>query len=41
MEKKNIKQMKTKQDLIQYCLTLRDVYEDYPFRDQEWALYFR
>ncbi|WP_347559873.1 MmcQ/YjbR family DNA-binding protein [Clostridium sp. AM58-1XD] len=38
MEKKNIKQMKTKQDLIQYCLTLRDVYEDYPFRDQEWAV---
>ncbi len=30
--------METKQDLIQYCLTYKDVYEDYPFRDHEWAV---
>ena len=30
--------MKTKKDLITYCLTYKDVYEDYPFRDHEWAV---
>ena len=30
--------MKTKQDLIKYCLTYPDVYEDYPFHDTEWAV---
>lgn len=30
--------METKQDLITYCLTYKDVYEDYPFRDHEWAV---
>ena len=25
--------METKSDLITYCLTYKDVYEDYPFRD--------
>lgn len=30
--------MKTKKDLIDYCLTFQNVYEDYPFRDNEWAV---
>ena len=30
--------MKTKKDLLTYCLTYKDVYEDYPFRDHEWAV---
>ena len=30
--------MKTKKDLITYCLTYKDVYEDYPFRDHEWTV---
>ena len=30
--------LKTKQDLIKYCLTYSDVYEDYPFHDTEWAV---
>lgn len=29
--------MKTKQDLIAYCLTFEDVYEDYPFHEDGWA----
>ena len=29
---------KTKKDLIKYCLTYPDVYEDYPFHDTEWAV---
>lgn len=29
---------KTKNDLIKYCLTYPDVYEDYPFHDTEWAV---
>lgn len=27
-----------KSDLITYCLTYKDVYEDYPFRDHEWTV---
>ena len=30
--------METKSDLITYCLTYKDVYEDYPFRDHEWTV---
>lgn len=30
--------METKKDLITYCLTYNDVYEDYPFRDHEWTV---
>lgn len=30
--------MKTREDLIRYCLTYKDVYEDYPFRDHEWTV---
>lgn len=30
--------MKTKEELIAYCLTYKDVYEDYPFRDNQWAV---
>lgn len=29
---------KMKKDLIKYCLTYPDVYEDYPFHDTEWAV---
>lgn len=30
--------MKTKKDIITYCLTYPEVYEDYPFHDHEWAV---
>lgn len=30
--------MKTREELIQYCLTYKEVYEDYPFRDHQWAV---
>lgn len=30
--------MKTKKDLIGYCLTYQEVYEDYPFHDPVWAV---
>jgi|UniRef100_UPI000A4D203C predicted DNA-binding protein (MmcQ/YjbR family) len=30
--------MKTKAELIAYCLSYADVYEDYPFRDHQWAV---
>lgn len=29
--------MKTTKDLIQYCLTFENVYEDYPFHEGVWA----
>ena len=35
---KELYMMKTKQDLIKYCLTYPQVYEDYPFHDPEWAV---
>ncbi len=30
--------MNTRAELIAYCLTYPDVYEDYPFRDHQWAV---
>lgn len=30
--------MKTREELIRYCLTYKDVYEDYPFHDVQWAV---
>lgn len=32
-----MKDMKTRKDVIQYCLTFSDVFEDYPFRDPNWS----
>lgn len=30
--------MKTRDEAIQYCLSFKDVYEDYPFRDANWTV---
>ena len=30
--------MTTKQEAIAFCLTLSDVYEDYPFHDANWCV---
>ena len=30
--------MKTRQDIIEYCLSLNDTYEDYPFHDFNWTV---
>ena len=30
--------MKTKQAAIDFCLSLADTYEDYPFHDYNWAI---
>lgn len=30
--------LKTKEEIISYCKTLSGVYEDYPFRDDKWAV---
>lgn len=30
--------MLTREQAIAYCLTLKDVYEDYPFRDPNWTV---
>ncbi|MBO5199348.1 MAG: MmcQ/YjbR family DNA-binding protein [Lachnospiraceae bacterium] len=30
--------MKERQDAIAYCLTLPEVYEDYPFHDPNWCV---
>lgn len=30
--------MKNKDEVITYCKTFKDVYEDYPFDDGKWAL---
>lgn len=30
--------MKTRQDIIDFCLTFPDCYEDYPFKDTNWTL---
>lgn len=30
--------MKTREDVIQYCFTLQNVYEDYPFHDENWTV---
>lgn len=29
---------KTKREAIDFCLTFKDVYEDYPFKDTSWAV---
>lgn len=29
--------MKTREEVIAYCLTYPDVYEDYPFNDPNWT----
>lgn len=29
--------MKTRKEVINYCLTLQNVYEDYPFSDVNWT----
>ena len=30
--------MLTREEAISFCLTLKDVYEDYPFRDPNWTV---
>ena len=30
--------MRTREDVIKFCLTLANVYEDYPFTDHNWTL---
>jgi len=30
--------MKTRKEAIDYCLSLANAYEDYPFRDKNWTL---
>lgn len=30
--------MKTREEAIQYCLSLKNCYEDYPFRDTNWTV---
>lgn len=30
--------MKNRQEAITHCLTYKDVYEDYPFRDANWTV---
>lgn len=30
--------MRTRQEVIAYCLTLQDTYEDYPFHDDNWTV---
>lgn len=30
--------MKERKEAIAYCLTLKDAYEDYPFRDTNWCV---
>lgn len=30
--------MITREDVIRYCFTLPDVYEDYPFHDDNWTV---
>jgi predicted DNA-binding protein (MmcQ/YjbR family) len=30
--------MKTREDVIQYCFTLQNIYEDYPFHDENWSV---
>ena len=30
--------MKTRKDVIDFCLNLEDTYEDYPFQDKNWTL---
>lgn len=30
--------MKTRDEVIQYCMTFADVYEDYPFHDANWTV---
>ena len=30
--------MLTREEAIAFCLTLKDVYEDYPFRDPNWTV---
>ncbi|QFY85572.1 MmcQ/YjbR family DNA-binding protein [Bacillus subtilis] len=30
--------MKNREEAIDYCLSFKNVYEDYPFRDKNWTL---
>lgn len=30
--------MRTKEEIISFCLTFADVYEDYPFHDDNWCV---
>ena len=30
--------MQTRQEAIQYCHSFQDVYEDYPFHDDNWCV---
>ena len=30
--------MKTRREIIEYCLTYQNVYEDYPFKDDNWCV---
>lgn len=36
--KERCEDMRTKQDVVNFCMTFQDVYEDYPFRDNQWAV---
>ncbi len=33
-----LKKMQTRQQAIDFCLSLENVYEDYPFHDSNWAV---
>ncbi len=30
--------MKNRKEVIDYCMTFKDVYEDYPFHDENWTI---
>lgn len=30
--------MKTREEVVQYCFSFKDVYEDHPFRDENWTV---
>lgn len=37
-ERRMIIKMQTKEEAVSFCRTFPDVYEDYPFHDDNWAL---
>lgn len=30
--------MRTRKEVIEFCMSLKQVYEDYPFHDSNWTL---
>ena len=30
--------MRTRKEVIEFCMSLKQVYEDYPFQDSNWTL---